>query len=335
MPRVGLVLGAGGLVGQAYEVAVLAGLSEAIGWDARTADLIVGSSAGSLTGALLRLGLSPADLAAFSLGGAPSSEAAELFDLLGGPDAVEFPVFDLRGLLTGAWRGPSLRLLGRTARRPWRFRPGVAALTMLPAGEVDLLRHTEALDVRGNKWPDGLWICAARRDDGGRVVFGRPGAPPAALGAAVGASCAIPGYFAPVSIGGVEYFDGGVHSATSADVLAGSGLDIVIAISPMSAAHGRDTSISAPLRIAAHRRLVRELGRLRRESIQVIAFEPTAAVRAAMGHNPTADDRAPAVFDAVREELADRLRSATVRERLRCLETVIPASAGVHALDVA
>ena len=257
MPRVGLVLGAGGLVGQAYEVAILAELSELVGWDARRADVIVGSSAGSLTGALLRLGASPGDLSAFLLGTPPSADAAELFEVLESRDDVVLPPFELRALLAGAWRGPSVRLLGRAVRRPWGFRPAVLAMTMLPAGQVDLVQHLEVLDVLGGTRPEGLWVCAARRRDGRRVVFGRPGSPMAPLSAAVAASCAIPGYFAPVTIGGVEYFDGGVHSPTSADVLADARVDIVVAVSPMSAAHGLDRSISAPWRIAAHRRLGR------------------------------------------------------------------------------
>ena len=75
----------------------------------------------------------------------------------------------------------------------------------------------------GSRWPEGLRICTVRRSDGARVVFGRPGAPPARLAAAVLASCAIPGYFQPVDIGGTEYVDGGVHSATNADVLRSEG----------------------------------------------------------------------------------------------------------------
>jgi NTE family protein len=46
-PRVGLVLGAGGVVGGAFHSAVLAALQETTGWDPRTADVIVGTSAGS------------------------------------------------------------------------------------------------------------------------------------------------------------------------------------------------------------------------------------------------------------------------------------------------
>jgi len=42
-PRVGLVLGAGGLTGVAYLAACLAALENDLGWDARSADLIVGT----------------------------------------------------------------------------------------------------------------------------------------------------------------------------------------------------------------------------------------------------------------------------------------------------
>ena len=44
MPSVGVVLGAGGIVGAAYHAGVLTALAEA-GFDARHADLIVGTSA--------------------------------------------------------------------------------------------------------------------------------------------------------------------------------------------------------------------------------------------------------------------------------------------------
>ena len=64
-------------------------------------------------------------------------------------------------------------------------------------------------------------------DDACRVVFGRPGAPHTDVATAVGASSAIPGYFAPVTIHGRRYVDGGVHSPTNADVLRREDLDLV------------------------------------------------------------------------------------------------------------
>jgi len=57
MSRIGLVLGAGGSVGHAYHAGVLAAIAEATGWSPNSAELIVGTSAGSLVAALLRAGL--------------------------------------------------------------------------------------------------------------------------------------------------------------------------------------------------------------------------------------------------------------------------------------
>ena len=66
------------------------------------------------------------------------------------------------------------------------------------------------------------------------MIFGQEGAPPARVGEAVSASCAIPAYFAPVEIDGVRYVDGGAHSLSHLLEVAGEGLDLVIVIAPMS-----------------------------------------------------------------------------------------------------
>ena len=82
--------------------------------------------------------------------------------------------------------------------------------------------------------------CAAvRLRDGKRVVFGRPDAPDVPVGQAVAASCAVPGYFRPVSIDGRRYIDGSVRSLTNADLLGDAGLDLVLVISPMTQASAR------------------------------------------------------------------------------------------------
>ena len=73
--RVGLVLGAGGPVGHAFHAGVLAALQDG-GWDARDAAVIVGTSIGAITGALLRAGVSPEDLYA-RVTGRPMSEEGE------------------------------------------------------------------------------------------------------------------------------------------------------------------------------------------------------------------------------------------------------------------
>jgi NTE family protein len=306
-PTVGLVLGAGGVVGQAYQAGVLAALEREARWDAREADLIVGTSAGSVTGAALRVGVPASDLAA-SMFGLPTSRkgGALLKQIL--PDDSPLPTPSV-GSLFRPWNPPSPALIGRAVRRPWAFRPEVAAMTLLPRGRVDISERAHALhELVGDEWPEGLWICAARRKDGGRVVFGRDGSPRAPLASAVLASCAIPGYFTPITIAGTEYFDGGVHSATNADALRHEHLDTVVVLSSMSSSRGRP-GLDSFLRWSFHLRLEREIDRLEAEGTTVIRFEPGASSRHAMGVWAMAEHRSPRVVEAAYEETRTRLLS--------------------------
>jgi NTE family protein len=326
MARTGLVLGAGGIVGQAYQAGVLAALEREVGWDPRDAELVVGSSAGSVTGAALRLGVAASDMAAWATGDELSPAGNDFFSAIAGADQ-ELPAPSPSDLLRG-WRLPTVALLARTARKPWAVRPTAAASTLLPAGRYDLRERTAVLDeLAGDGWPEGLWICAARRDHGRRVVFGRPGSPPARLSEAVAASCAIPGYFAPVPIGTREYVDGGVHSPTNADVLVRCNLDVVVVVSSMSAAHGRSGRADAAMRWAMHRRLEQEVRRLRARGTEVVRIEPSARTLAAMGLNAMADDRTEAVVDAAYADAAAYISEPQTAFRLSSLASRSRAAA--------
>ncbi|HEY7917306.1 MAG TPA: patatin-like phospholipase family protein [Acidimicrobiales bacterium] len=312
---VGLVLGAGGVVGQAYHAGVLAALHRELGWDPRSAAVVVGSSAGSVTGTLLRLGVAASDLAAIATGSALSSESASLVQRIL-PDASDLPS-PPPGAWLRPWRPPSRALLARTARRPWAFRPEVAAMTMLPTGLIDLTDRAAPLhEMVGDQWPEDLWICASRRSDGGRVVFGRDGSPPASLASAVLASCAIPGYFAPVTIGGVQYFDGGVHSSTNADALRTVEPDVVVVVAPMSAASLPLGSPDALLRWAARRRLDREAARLERTGTSVVRLEPAGDSMRAMGLQPMNNARSRSVSTAAYRETVRRIEEGAIPESL-------------------
>ena len=126
------------------------------------------------------------------------------------------------------------------------------------------------------------------------------------------ASCAIPGYFRPVIIEGTEYVDGGVHSATNADVLRSEGLDLVLVISSMSAAHGSANGADGWLRRTVHRRMEREIARLEEAGTAVISLEPGAGSRRAMGLRAMAEDRSPQVIEAAYEETRKRILTTPV-----------------------
>jgi NTE family protein len=285
------VLGAGGVTGDAFHRGVLRALLEG-GWDARTADVIVGTSAGSMVGAHLRRPSAPAP----------------------GHDREE----SVHGQRLG--RGPDLSPLLATLRRPWQARAGVLSTSILPTG-----RHSTefiAAGVRrfhGSTWPDDpLYVVAVRRRDGRRVVFGRDGAPRTDLAHAVAASCAIPGFFHPVEIEGEFYVDGGVHSPTNADVLRGCALDVVIVSAPMSVDRsGLRPALDLVPRLHARRYLRRELAPMRRTGVVTIAFEPGGDLLSVMGVNPLRGARVDEIEEASAARAAGALAARPdVLERL-------------------
>ena len=315
MSRIGLVLGAGGSVGHAYHAGVLAAIEEATGWNPNSAELIVGTSAGSVVAALLRAGLSAADLANTSLRRPLSAAGAALMARTGPRARLATP----GPQHADVGRGPASASL---LLRPWGVRLGALAAALLPSGTVS----TEAVAagvraIYGTAWPDRpTWICAVRLDNGQLVAFGRKGAPPAAMAEAVAASCAIPAYFQPVVIGGRRYVDGGSHSVTNADLLAGAGLDLVVVSCPMGAT--RDAvamGIDLPVRAGIRARLSREVDKVRRAGTPVLTLQPTREVRAAMGNNPMDPRRSSAVTSTAYESTLERLKDDDVRARIAAL----------------
>ena len=312
MTRVGLVLGGGGVVGQAYHAGVLAALEHDLGFDARDVEVVVGTSAGSITGTLLRLGVSAEDLAAWTVK-APLSDEAEVMRSLAEAPLPELAPFRPLSVLRRPLRLPGPHMVRRALAHPWRFRPMTAGLALLAPGRHDIVEQLAALrEVETAGWPEAaLWICAVRQRDGGRVVFGSPGTPPVPLHLAVAASCAVPGYFAPVDIDGLSYVDGGVHSPTNAAVLRRSGLDVVVVVSPMSGSVGWRPDVYAATRRLSGRLLAREVRALRAEGIETVVFAPGAREQQVMGNDVMSRAR---LDEVIRESFLAAGRQAAVPE---------------------
>jgi NTE family protein len=318
--RVGLVLGAGGVVGQAYHSGVLAALEHDFGWDPRTADVIVGTSAGSITGTLLRTGVPASELAAWTVRAPLSTEGQVLHQILG----EEIPRFEPFNALHVVRRPPSLpgrEMLQRALTRPWHFRPLAASMALLAPGTHDIAEQLTALrEVEGQDWPDrDLWICAVRRRDGRRVVFGRPAAPEVPLHLAIAASCAVPGYFSPVRIVDRSYVDGGAHSPTNAAILRDQGLDLVIVVSPMSGPVGALKDIYAASRWQATRVVRREVQALRKSGVNVVVFRPSRAEQEVIGNDFMARGRVGQIVQESFLAAGAHAAKPEVRDLLRVL----------------
>jgi NTE family protein len=278
--RVGLVLGGGGVRGAVFHAAALAALEIDLGWDARTADVVVGTSAGAIMGVLLRLGVSGTDLAAM-VSDVPQHAEHELI-ANGTVKPLELPDQGWRNFLPPLNLRSSLQSLAGQLRNP-----AAALLSLYGAGEVEFLSLLDFIPAHTNKtWPEqDLRICAVRNDFN-RIVWDARSS--IGLDVAVSSSCSMPGYASGVDVDGWTYFDGGLHSPTNADVLCGTGIDFAIILSPMTPERQSRSSRRSLMSRFAERRLAAEVSQLRERGVEtVILRSPSRVARASSGIDTT------------------------------------------------
>jgi NTE family protein len=246
-----LVLGGGGPVGGAWMTGVLAGLSDA-GVDLARADVVIGTSAGAIFGTRLA-------------GGEPAREMYER--QLSGADRLVLSVTTAQ-TVRFLWaalgsRDPerSVRRLGRAALAT-RSGPDVLALVR------QVLRGAE-------EWPVGRDLRLTAVDAGTGEVAAHGAGSGLTLVEAVGASCAVPLVFPPVSAGGRRWMDGGTRS--TANLQLASGYDRVLAVAPIAKAVG------------PHPGAERQAADLTAAGATVSLLVPDAPSRRAMGRDLTSD----------------------------------------------
>jgi NTE family protein len=214
MGKNALVLGGGGVLGVAWETGLLAGLLEN-GIDVSGADLIVGTSAGSIVGTNIALGDPIQELLTEQLA-ADDGRIAELMR-----------EFDLAGSAT-VWQ-------------KWAEITEVTQQVAAEIGAMALAAKTVNEDrwkgYFGDRFGESAWperpliLTAVDCATGEFQTWNRNSGAPLHL--AVASSCAVPGLFPPVTINGHRYTDGGVRSGTSADLARG--YDAVLIVAPIGA----------------------------------------------------------------------------------------------------
>ncbi|MCX5116495.1 patatin-like phospholipase family protein [Micromonospora sp. NBC_00362] len=243
-----LVLGGGGVTGVAWELGLLAGLVER-GVPVTEADLVVGTSAGSMVGAQVCSGL-PVERFYSEQLAPPSSELA-----------ARLGFATLARLI---WAG------GRT-RDAVRSRARIGAMAVAARTQSEASRRA-VIEARlpDREWPRRrLLVTAVDASSGEFVVFDSDSG--VSLVDAVGASCAVPGVWPPVTIGARRFVDGGMRSSVNADLAADARRVLVLA--PTSAAFGPMPRLSA------------QVDALRSAGSRVVVLTPDAAARTAIGRN--------------------------------------------------
>ena len=222
MDRRALVLGGGGVTGIAWQTGLIAGLA-GLGIDLAAADVIIGTSAGSVVGTDIACG--PESEALYQAQLAPAARARR-------PDRL--------GLHRQA-------ALGRAYQPGPEARPG--ADRQVGAGCAHHARGRPAEGLRGPAARQRLALPRPEGDRGGCAdgefaVFDPPAA--ASLVDAVGASCAVPGIWPPVTIGESRFMDGGMRTVANADLA--HGYERVVIVAPVAAGIG---FMASPRRQAA------------------------------------------------------------------------------------
>lgn len=225
--RVGLVLGGGGITGAAFQFGALLTLQLATGWDPNKAEVIIGTSCGALTGAMVR------------------GNELSLETFIGSSGSREEVAATLRDRIYRRSRPSGVLRWVRRGVLPGLRRPDLNLVLGSPAihsteGIADWIE--EALGDLADTWPDRATVIVAYDlHERQRTPFGTEEAPPARLKDAVAASAAVPFVFQPVQIRDKWYADGGIASGTSADLLLGTEdpLDLVIVVAPLAAAERR------------------------------------------------------------------------------------------------
>ena len=201
-----VVLGGGGVTGVAWEIGLLAGLAAA-GVEVDDADLVIGTSAGSVVGALICSGVPLDELYQRQLA-PPTGEIAARLSL---PMLVHYAAGAI---------GDERRARARLARRAVRART-------VPEEQR---RAVIAGRLPSHEWPrhPRLLITAVEVDTGEAVTWDRDSGVP--LVDAVAASCAVPLVWPPVTIDGKRYMDGGVGS--SVNMAVARDCDTVVVLLP-------------------------------------------------------------------------------------------------------
>jgi NTE family protein len=217
-----LVLGGGGVTGIAWELGILSGLADA-GLDLADADVVVGTSAGSVVGAQLT---SDPDVQSWYAAQLEPADAE-----IGGDFGV----------------GTMVRLA-----LPWLV-PGRPLAKRRRVGRAARRAHPEAADRRlevirsrigVTEWPErDLRITVVHAETGRSRVLTRDSG--VDLIHAVAASCAVPFVWPPVPLDDGLYVDGGIRSTTNTDLATGA--DRVVVVAPLPRSYGRYHAIRTQL----------------------------------------------------------------------------------------
>jgi NTE family protein len=278
-----LVLSGGGPICEAWQAGLIVGMAEN-GVDLSKADLIVGTSAGSIVGAQLALSRATSSMPAFEAARQASMPPPP-------PPGAKTP----RTTLDENYLGKKLGELATGNRPPEQVRAEIGAWALAAHA---VMSEDAFVSIYTQMFPDKGWTqipfecVAVGANDGSTRIFNKDSG--VGLAHAVASSCAVPGIFPPVTINGHRYIDGGMRSLTNADLAKGYRVVIVVNF----VASPRTTLIAKSFGALTDR----ELKILHDTGSTVESVTPDAASLAAFGPNRQDPTHSKAAFAAGLEQ---------------------------------
>jgi NTE family protein len=275
-----LVLSGGGSVGIAWQTGLAAGLARH-GVQLADAEFIVGTSAGSAVGAQLALGRDLEEsLDRYRQVAARPNAAGTSNE--GWDRSIAERMTRFMAIMAQAMDDDAEPEARRSAIGRFALEAEAAPEDQFVAG----FRYLQA-----SSWPDRYACTAVDAGTGEFVVWDAGANVP--LDRAVASSCAVPGLFAPITINGRRYMDGGMRSPTNADLAAGH--DVVLLVSLMTR---EATAPTADPRLARYLQTMdSELQVLADAGARVEIIGPDQGAVDVMGLNLMDASRAPAAAE--------------------------------------
>jgi predicted acylesterase/phospholipase RssA len=239
-PKIACILCGGGITGAMYEIGVLTALEDFLGPKMSMADcdIYVGTSAGSMVAVALANGIRPTELFEAIIYDRDHPFNFRREDIFGfGWKELHYSARDM---------GLGMLSLARSfIRSPWRFSMNHVIRSIdegLGSGffttdrlERYVQRVLSAFGARDSfsSLDRPLLVSATNLDTGRYVIFGLEEWADVPLSKAVAASCAIPFFYRPVRIRGVDFVDGGVAKVAYARQAAEVGAKLMIIVNPL------------------------------------------------------------------------------------------------------
>jgi NTE family protein len=244
-----LVLGGGGPLGIAWRTGLFEQLRRR-GVSMAGADLILGTSAGSVVGAALATGSDLAALAQYVAAPLPVPAGTEI---------------DITGLQALAAQTAA------TAATPEQAtaRIGDYALSANTIGEATYIGNPLFAAFSDTSWPAAFRCTGIDARTGQLRVWDASTEPD--LPHALAASCAVPGILPPVTIGGSRYIDGGMRSPLNATLAVGHDHVVVVSCFALTLPDGA----ADPAALAAARGQLAEVDQLHTSAADVTLIEPS------------------------------------------------------------